>query len=100
MRQVIHLIDVAFLRTHADCTSYECNIQVSATRRLPARLIAYPVPEEVAMKRRTSHKRKAQKHSRKPSKKILDLSGWTLVITNIAAKELNHQEAFVLLRAR
>jgi hypothetical protein len=88
------------LRTCADCTSYECKIQVSATRRLPARLIAYPVPEEVAIKRRKSHKRKAQKHSRKASKKLLDLCGWTLVITNIPAEELNHKEALVLLRAR
>ncbi len=88
------------LRTYAGHTSYECTIQVSATTRLPARLIAYPVPEEVAVKRRTSHERKAQKHSRKPSKKILDLCGWTLVITNIPAEELSHQEALVLLRAR
>lgn len=88
------------LHTYAGRTSYECTIQVSATTRLPARLIAYPVPEEVAVKRRTSHERKAQKHSRKPSKKILDVCGWTLVITNIPAEQLNHQEALVLLRAR
>ena len=81
-------------------SSYECRIQVSATTRLPARLIAYPVPEEVVIKRQKSHERKAQKHSRKPSKKVLDLCGWTLVITNIGAEELNHQEALVLLRAR
>jgi len=88
------------LNTCADHNSYECNIQVSATTRLPARLIAYPVPEEVVIKRQESHYRKAKKHSRKPSKKILDLCGWTLIITNIPAKELNHQEALVLLRAR
>ena len=96
-----HPLDLCeLLCTYAGRTSYECTIQVSATTRLPARLIAYPVPEEVAVKRRTSHERKAQKHSRKPSKKILDLCGWTLVITNIPAEELNHQEALVLLRAR
>lgn len=81
-------------------SSYECPIQVSATTRLPARLIAYPVPEEVAIKRQESHYRKAQKHSRKPNKKILDLCGWTVIITNIPADELSHQEALVLLRAR
>jgi hypothetical protein len=81
-------------------SSYECSIQVSATTRLRARLIAYPVPEEVVIKRQQSHYRKAQKHSRKPSKKVLDLCGWTLIITNIPAEELNHQEALVLLRAR
>jgi hypothetical protein len=88
------------LSTYAGRTSYECKIQVSAKRRLPARLIAFPVPEEVAIQRRTSHERKAQKHSRKASKKILDLCGWTLVITNISAEELSHYEALVLLRAR
>jgi hypothetical protein len=81
-------------------SSYECTIQVSATTQLPARLIAYPVPEEVVIKRQESHYRKAQKHSRKPSKKILDLCSWTLIITNIPAEELSHQEALVLLRAR
>ena len=96
-----HPLDLCeLLSTYAGRTSYECSIQVSATTQLPARLIAYPVPEEVAIKRRTSHKRKAQKHSRKPSKKILDLCSWTLIITNIPAEELNHQEALVLLRAR
>jgi Transposase DDE domain len=96
-----HPLDLCeVLRTYAGHTSYECPIQVSATTQLPARLIAYPVPEEVAIKRRTSHERKAQKHSRKPSKKILDLCSWTLIITNIPAEELNHQEALVFLRAR
>lgn len=88
------------LPTYAGHTSYECTIQVSATTRLPARLIAYPVPEEVVIKRQTRHIHKAHKHSREPSKKIIDLCGWTLIITNIPAEELNHQEALVLLRAR
>jgi hypothetical protein len=88
------------LRTYADCSSYECNIQVSAKRRVPARLIAFPVPEEVAIKRRKSHEQKAKKHSRKPSKQVLDLCSWTLIITNISCDELNHQEVLVLLRAR
>jgi hypothetical protein len=88
------------LSTYAGSTSYECQLQVSATRKVAARLIAYPVPEEVAIQRRKSHERKAQKHSRKASKKILDLCSWTLVITNIPAEELSHHEALVLLRAR
>jgi hypothetical protein len=90
----------ALLSTYAGRTSYECMIQVSATRRVSARLIAFPVPEEVAIKRRKIHDRNAQKHSRKTSKKIVDLCNWTLIITNVPASELNHQEALVLLRAR
>jgi hypothetical protein len=96
-----NLLDLyELLSTCVGCSSYECNIQVGAERQVPARLIAYPVPEEVAIKRRTIHERKAQKHSRKPSKKILNLCSWTLVITNIPTEELNHYEALVLLRAR
>jgi hypothetical protein len=90
----------ALLSTYVGKNSYECMIQVNAKRRVSARLIAYPVLEEVAIKRRTSHERKAQKHSRKKSKKILDLCGWTLVITNVPADELNHQDALVILRAK
>jgi hypothetical protein len=97
----LHLFDEAgnsldlcpLLSAYANHASYQYWIQVSATRRLHARLIAFPVPEEVAIKRQTSHRRKAHKHGRKASDVILSLCNWTLLITNIAPEELSHQEA-------
>ena len=78
----------------------DCWVQVGAARRVPARLIAVPVPEEVAVKRQTGHRQKAQKHGRQPSTQMLDLCQWTIVLTNIPQEELSVQEAVVLLRLR
>ena len=94
----LHLVE--FLQERATGKTYECWVQVGATRRLPARLIAIPVPEEVAVKRQQASRRKAQKHSRKANPVLLDLAHWTLVLTNIPSQELSSTEALVLLRLR
>lgn len=91
---------LSFLAEKANRESVDCWVQVSATRRVPARLIAVPVPEEVAVKRQVGHRQKAQKHGRQPSTKLLDLCGWTILLTNIPQEELSVQEALVLLRLR
>ncbi|TMC14882.1 MAG: IS4 family transposase [Chloroflexi bacterium] len=89
-----------FLAEHAVDHSYECFVQVSATRRLRARLIAFPVPEDVAVKRQADNARKAQRHSRKVNPTLQELAHWTLLITNIPSALLSAQEALILLRAR
>lgn len=91
---------LALLREHARGQTYECEVFVGAMRRVPARLIAVPVPEAVAVKRREGHTRKAQKHSRTPSAQGLDLCQWTLLLTTIAVSELSSEEALILLRLR
>jgi hypothetical protein len=96
-----HELDVLeTLRQQAGGQAYECQVQVSAARRVPARLIAVPVPEEVAVKRQAGHARKAHKHSRKPSARLLELCQWTILLTNIPGELLSVQEALVLLRLR
>ncbi len=89
-----------FLAQKAIDHSYECQVQVSATRRLPARLIAFPVPEEVAIKRQADLARRAQRHSRPVNPTLQDLARWTLLITNVPSELLSAREALVLLRAR
>lgn len=89
-----------FLRTQSKGEPVDCRVQVSATRRVPARLIAVPVPEEVAVKRHTAQRQKAHKHGRQPSTQMLELCQWTILLTNIPAEELCVQEALVLLRLR
>ena len=88
------------LRENANAEPYECRVQVSAARRVPARLIAVPVPEEVLVKRQAGQRRTAQKHGRQPSEQMLSLCGWTILLTNIPQQELSVQEAVVLLRLR
>ncbi len=88
------------LRENTNAEPYECRVQVSAARRVPARLIAVPVPEEVLVKRQAGQRRTAQKHGRQPSEQMLTLCGWTILLTNIPQQELSVQEAVVLLRLR
>ncbi|GAC1565873.1 MAG: IS4 family transposase [Ktedonobacteraceae bacterium] len=91
---------LAFLSEQGNARQVDCPVQVSAARRVPARLIAVPVPEEVAVKRQTGHRQKAHKHGRQPSEQLLDLCGWTILLTNIPQEELSVQEALVVLRLR
>jgi hypothetical protein len=88
------------LRQKAATGSYQAQIQVGASRRLPVRLIAIPVPEAVAIKRRADLRRKAQKHSRAVNTQLLDLAQWTLLVTNVPTSLLSIQEAMILLRLR
>jgi len=50
---------LALLQEKAREHSYECVVQVGAAYRVPARLIAVPVAEEVAVKRQVGHQRKS-----------------------------------------
>lgn len=78
----------------------DCEVRVGAAHRVPARLIAIAVPEDVLVKRQEGHRRTAQKHGRQPSERMLDLCGWTVLLTNIPQEELSVAEAVVLLRLR
>jgi hypothetical protein len=94
-------VDVlTLLREKANGQPYACAVQVGAARRVPARLLAVPVPETVAVKRQAEHCRKARKHGRQPSQQLLDLCQWTLMLTNIPVEELTLTEALILLRLR
>lgn len=96
-----HELDlVALLQEQAQAKSLEVWVQVGAVRRVPARLLALPVPEEVAIKRQQASRRKAQKHGRQVNPVLLDLAHWTLMLTNIPSEQLSLAEALVLLRLR
>jgi hypothetical protein len=68
--------------------------------RLRCRLIAVPVPQEVAARRRQKIREKAADHGRMASQEYLDLQGWTLFITNCESDLLTWKEVVVLYRAR
>ena len=94
-------VDVLTLvREKARGAAVDCEVQVGAAHRVPARLIAIPVPEDVLVKRQEGHRRTAQKHGRQPSERMLDLCGWTILLTNIPVEQLSVAEAVVLLRLR
>src|SRR5436305_10471962 len=58
------------------------------------------VPDDVAKKRKERIRETTQKNGDVPSKEILKLAHWTIVITNIPRKRASYSEILVLLRLR
>ena len=75
-------------------------VQLGLQERLPCRLIAVRVPEEVAHRRRQKAREKARKHGRELSAEYSELLGWSLFVTNLPPERLTWKEAVVLYRAR
>jgi hypothetical protein len=75
-------------------------IRLGVRRRLPARLLAVPVPQEVADQRRRRLRETARRKGRTVSPERLALCGWTVLATNVPADRLTLGEALVLARAR
>lgn len=78
----------------------ELGVVLGKKNGLPIRLILVKVPEEVAKERQARIYRQAQKHGRVPSEEILELTHWTIVITNIPRKRADYSHILVLLRLR
>jgi len=78
----------------------QLNILLGVKARLPCRLLALSVSEEVSNKRRRTIRKIAKKKGRTPSKTRLKLADWTILITNAQPEKLNVKEAMVLYTAR
>ena len=75
-------------------------ILLGVSERLPCRLIAIRVPEEVANRRRQQARETAKRKGRTPSAEYLELLGWSLFITNASVEDLTWKAVIVLYRAR
>ena len=75
-------------------------VEVGVAERLPARLIAVRVPQEVADQRRRRLRETARKQGRAANPASLALCAWTVLITNVPADRLTVREALALARAR
>jgi Transposase DDE domain len=78
----------------------ELPVLVGQAEKVPARLIAVPVPRAVATKRRQELRREARDSGRTLSPARLALARWSLYITNIPTELLSRHEALVLGAAR
>ena len=78
----------------------DMKVLLGASERLPCRLIAIPMPEEIANRRRQQARDKAKNKGRTPTAEYLELLGWSLFITNSAKEDLTWKEVVVLYRAR
>ena len=64
------------------------------------RLLAERVPEAVATARQERYREYARSHQKPLNPLVLELTQWTLIVTNVPARLLSHEQAFALLRAR
>lgn len=75
-------------------------VQVGAQERLPCRLLAGRVPQEVAEQRRRRLREYARKKQVTPKAETVALTEWTVVITNVPLDQVSVSEALILMRVR
>lgn len=75
-------------------------VMLGLRQRLPARLLAVRVPQEVADQRRRRLRAEAKRKGQTVSARRLALAAWTLFITNAPVERLSVEAALVLGRAR
>jgi hypothetical protein len=71
-----------------------------AKHQLPCRLIALPVPQEVADQRRQKAREKARRQKQTPRKETLALMDWTIFVTNVPTEMLSIQQVALLYPVR
>lgn len=88
---------LALLEAHGG-PQVDLRVELGVTHRLPARLLAVRVPQEVADQRRARLLKRAREKGETPSAASLAACSWLIAVTNVPDLTLN--EALVLLRAR
>ena len=89
-----------YLRQQTGSGPIDVSVLLGVSHRLPCRLIALRVPQEVADRRRQKAYVKAQKHGRVPSREYLEWQDWTIFVTNCEPELLTWEAVVVLYRAR
>ncbi len=75
-------------------------VRLGTTQRVPVRLLAVRVPQEVADQRRRRIRAEARHKGRPISAHLLALADWTICVTTVPEEQLTVVEALVLLRVR
>src|SRR6266545_7558290 len=88
----------ALLATQA--ASVDLPVTLGVRLRLPARLIAVRVPQEVADQRRRRLRAEASRRGQTVSARVLALADWTIFITNAPVTRLPLSAVLVVARAR
>ncbi len=92
--------DVLDLLAAQDTATVDLTVTLGVDHRLPGRLLAVRVPEEVVNQRRRRLRADAKRRGRTPSAAPLAWCAWTIVVTSVPPALLSLREALVLLRAR
>jgi hypothetical protein len=93
-------LDVLAWLSQRRTQTMDVSILLGAQARLPARLIAVPVPACVAQARRRRLRQAARRKGQTLSPRHLALAAWTLLVTSVPVEALSVEEALVLMRAR
>jgi hypothetical protein len=76
----------------------ELLVEVGASKALKGvRLLAERVPETVAELRQERYREYARTHCKPVNPLVLELAQWTIIVTNVPAKMLSHEQAFARL---
>ena len=75
-------------------------VTVGAQERMPCRLLAQRVPDDVAEERRRRMRAEGQRRGQPVSEERLRLAGWTICITNAPSSLMSVAAAMVLTRLR
>jgi hypothetical protein len=76
------------------------SVLLGAKERIPCRLLAFRVPEEIVAHRKGKMKAEARHKGRKLSKRHLALAKWNVYVTSAPPELLKLHEAFVLMKIR
>jgi len=93
-------LDLARILSTASATPTDRLVLLGTTERLPARMIAVPVSQEVADQRRRRLRASARSRGKNERKAALVLADWTILVTNVPGEMLAVDEALVLARVR
>jgi hypothetical protein len=95
-----HILDLRGILPQQVGQVREVGVVLGSKNGIPVRLIMVKVPEDVVKERHERIRRSAQKHGRTPSKEVLELAHWTMILTNVARKRADYSQILVLLRLR
>lgn len=91
---------LTFIEDVTPLTGWDGWVWLGKGRRVAARLLVQPVPQEVADQRRRRIRKEARDKGRTPSAVVLALAAWTILITNVPDALLTITEAVVLAKVR
>ena len=78
----------------------DMQILLGVKERVPCRILAVRVPDDVANERRRKMNETAKDKGKTHSERVLKLADWNVICTNIPSELLTLEEGFVLMRTR
>jgi hypothetical protein len=85
---------------HKGIIKHEINVLLGVKDHVPARLLLWRMPQEMASQRRAKLKEKAAKKGRAPSQMQMNLCDWNFLVANVPVAKLSLDECFLLYSVR